>query len=55
LGVDGDLQPIAPEPGAYPLFYTRLATALRGEGPLPVDPEESLDVLKVIEEIHALA
>ena len=55
LGIDGDLQPIAPEAGAYPQFYAQLATALRGEGPLPVDPEESLQVLKIIEEIHALA
>lgn len=55
LGVDGDLQPIAPEPGAYPAFYTRLAAALRGQGPLPVDPAESLEVLTVIEKIHALA
>jgi predicted dehydrogenase len=55
LGIDGDQQPIAPVPGAYPLFYAELAIALRGEGPLPVTASESLDVLKVIEEIHALA
>ncbi|MFF2245011.1 Gfo/Idh/MocA family oxidoreductase [Arthrobacter sp. NPDC058130] len=55
LGVDGDRQPIVPEPGAYPAFYTRLAAALRGQGPLPVDPAESLEVLAVIEKIHALA
>lgn len=55
LGIDGDLESIAPEPGAYPLFYAELATALRGEGPLPVTASESLDVLKVIEDIHAVA
>lgn len=55
LGVDGDLQAIEPEPGAYPLFYAQLAAALRGEGPLPVSAPESLEVLKIIEEIHALA
>ena len=48
-------QPVPAERGAYPEFYTRLAAALRGQGPLPVDPAESLDVLKVIENIHALA
>lgn len=55
LGIDGDLQPMASEAGAYPMFYTVLAAALRGEGPLPVDPEESLDVLKIIENIRAFA
>ena len=55
LGIDGDLQPISPEAGDYPMFYTRLAATLRGAGPLPVDPEESLDVLHVIENIRAFA
>lgn len=55
VGVDGDLRPVASEPGAYPLFYAELATALRGKGPLPVDPEESLDVLSVIQNIRAFA
>ena len=32
-----------------------LAAALRGEGPLPVDPAESLEVLRIIEKIHAFA
>jgi len=55
FGIDGDLRPTASEPGAYPLFYAQLAAALRGKGPLPVDPEESLDVLRVIENIRAFA
>lgn len=54
LGIDGDLQPISPEAGDYPMFYTRLAATLRGAGPLPVTASESLDVLKVIEDIHAV-
>ena len=48
-------KPVTPGEGAYPEFYTRLAAALRGQGPLPVDPEESLNVLKVIENIRAFA
>lgn len=55
LGVDGASIPVPAERGAYPRFYTELAAALRGEGPLPVDPAESLEVLKVIEKIHAFA
>lgn len=55
LGVDGATVPVPAEKGSYPRFYAQLAAALRGEGPLPVDPAESLEVLKVIEKIHAFA
>jgi hypothetical protein len=55
LGVDGAAIPVRAERGAYPQFYVQLATALRGQGPLPVDPAGPLEVLKVIESIHALA
>ncbi|WP_457972986.1 Gfo/Idh/MocA family protein [Arthrobacter sp. D1-17] len=55
LGVDGSATPVPAERGAYPEFYVRLAAALRGEGPLPVDAAGPLEVLKVIEGIHALA
>lgn len=55
LGDDGASIRVPAERGAYPRFYTQLAAALRGEGPLPVDPAESLEVLKVIEKIHAFA
>jgi predicted dehydrogenase len=55
LGIDGAAAPVPAERGAYPEFYVRLAAALRGEGPLPVDPAGPLEVLKVIEGIHALA
>ena len=55
LGIDGDTEPVPAEKGAYPSFYRQLATALRGEGPLPVSPAESLEVLRVIEKIHAFA
>jgi scyllo-inositol 2-dehydrogenase (NADP+) len=55
LGIDGATEPIPAEKGAYPGFYTALAAALQGEGPLPVAPAESLEVLKIIEKIHAFA
>jgi scyllo-inositol 2-dehydrogenase (NADP+) len=55
LGTDGATTPVPAERGSYPQFYMQLAAALRGEGPLPVDPAEPLEVLKVIEGIHALA
>lgn len=55
LGVDGAASPVPAERGAYPEFYVQLAAALRGEGPLPVDPAGPLEVLRIIEGIHALA
>ncbi|MDQ0616254.1 Gfo/Idh/MocA family protein [Arthrobacter globiformis] len=55
LGVDGAADPVPSERGAYPEFYVQLAAALQGEGPVPVNPSEPLEVLKVIEGIHALA
>jgi predicted dehydrogenase len=55
LGVDGASTHVPAERGAYPRFYSQLAAALRGAGPLPVGPAESLEVLKVIENIHAFA
>jgi len=55
LGVDGAAAHVPAERGGYPEFYAQLAAALRGEGALPVDPADPLEVLKIIEGIHALA
>lgn len=55
LGIDGSTTSVVPETGAYPQFYSELAAALRGEGSLPVDPAQSLEVLRTIEKIHAFA
>lgn len=55
LGIEGEAEPVPAEKGNYPAFYVELAAALRGQGPLPVQPSESLEVLKIIEEIHAFA
>jgi predicted dehydrogenase len=55
LGADGATVPVPAEKGDYPRFYSVLAAALRGEGPLPVDPAQPLETLKVIENIHAFA
>jgi predicted dehydrogenase len=49
LGVGDDVQPVPTEPGAYQQFYADLVTALRGDGPAPVDPEDAVKVLEVIE------
>jgi scyllo-inositol 2-dehydrogenase (NADP+) len=36
-------------PGDYPAFYTELAKALASEGPMPVDPQDAIATLDVIE------
>ena len=40
------------ERGGYPAFYTGVAAAIRGNGPLPVDPLDALEVVRIIERIH---
>jgi len=52
LGFAGEFSPAPTLDGRYPEFYSRLARALRGEGPAPVDPRDSVAVLKIIEGIH---
>lgn len=44
--IDGAVETL---PGAYEQFYAQLRDALRGDGPLPVLPSESLATLQVIE------
>ena len=54
LGLDGAAVPFPLSGAPIPEFYVQLAAALRGEGPMPVDPAEPLEVLKIIEGIHAV-
>jgi len=35
--------------GAYPSFYRSMAAAIADMGPVPVDPREALDVIRIIE------
>ena len=43
------------EPGDYPAFYAGMARALRGGRPPPVDPEDAVAVLEVIEDARGAA
>jgi predicted dehydrogenase len=43
------------EAGDYPAFYAGMARALRGEGAPPVDPENAVAVLEVIEDARRAA
>jgi predicted dehydrogenase len=55
LGVEGDVRPVPTEPGAYQAFYAALVTALRDGGPPPVDPEDSITGLEIIEAARTAA
>jgi predicted dehydrogenase len=46
---DGSVRPVPTEPGRYITFYELLRDAVRGVGPVPVDPMDSLRVLRVLE------
>jgi scyllo-inositol 2-dehydrogenase (NADP+) len=48
-----DSEPVPSEPGAWPRFYERLARALTGDGPLPVDPRDAVAALEVVERASA--
>jgi scyllo-inositol 2-dehydrogenase (NADP+) len=52
LGVPGSSRKVEAVRGAYPEFYRQLAAALRGDGPVPVDPADAVAVLHIIEEVH---
>ena len=45
----GPISRVPTEPGRYRAFYELMRDAIRGEGPVPVDPLDSLRVLRVLE------
>jgi predicted dehydrogenase len=49
LARGGELTVVPSERGRWDSFYPAFARAVRGEGELPVDPYEALDVLKVLD------
>ncbi|GIG87832.1 oxidoreductase [Plantactinospora endophytica] len=52
IGRDGSLTAVPTEHGGYREFYARLALALRGAGPLPVDPRDAVAPIRIIEGLH---
>jgi predicted dehydrogenase len=44
-----DARPVETEPGAYPRFYALLRDALRDGAPLPVDPDDAVAGLELLE------
>ncbi|MGF1430119.1 Gfo/Idh/MocA family oxidoreductase [Kitasatospora sp. LaBMicrA B282] len=49
LGSDGQREPVPTDPGDYPAFYAGLAHALATGTPPPVDPQDAVAVLTVLE------
>ncbi|WP_291054271.1 Gfo/Idh/MocA family oxidoreductase [Herbiconiux sp.] len=52
LRAPGEAREVVLERGDYPGFYRALAEALRTGAPLPVDPRDSEQVLRIIERAH---
>ena len=55
LGIDGSdapLEPVPSERGGYPAFYAGVAACIRDGAPVPVDPRESLEVVRLIAQVH---
>jgi predicted dehydrogenase len=55
LGSERDRRPIPTERGAYQHFYDDVATALRQDGRMPVDPQDAIATLQIIEAVRASA
>ncbi|HET9647737.1 MAG TPA: Gfo/Idh/MocA family oxidoreductase [Microlunatus sp.] len=53
LGGRSGTEPVPTECGGYPQFYAELAAALTGHGPLPVRPEDAVQVIELIERLYA--
>lgn len=58
LGIDGSDTGLAPYPtedGAYPEFYAGVAATILEGAPSPVDPKDSLEVVRIIQRAHEIA
>ena len=52
VGAGDAAAPVRPERGDYPAFYAGVADALTSGAGLPVDPQDSVDVVRILEEAH---
>ncbi len=55
LGAGDDFRPVRTEPGTYARFYEDVASALREGAPPPVDPEDAVRALAVLDEARLSA
>lgn len=52
VGVSGATESVPPERGDYPAFYRGVADALLSGSAMPVDPEDSVEVVRLLEWAH---
>jgi predicted dehydrogenase len=52
LGIGYEAEVVPTLPGAYESFYVGLTAALAGTAPLPVDPSDAVETLKIIEAVR---
>jgi scyllo-inositol 2-dehydrogenase (NADP+) len=55
VGTPDDTEPVPSEPGNYPAFYAGMAAALLDDAPVPVDPNDAVATLQVLEEARMSA
>jgi predicted dehydrogenase len=55
LGAGDGVERVRTEPGAYQRFYEGVAAALREGAPPPVDPEDAVSALEVLDSAHTSA
>jgi predicted dehydrogenase len=53
VGVTARTESVPPERGDYPAFYRGVAAAMLDGAPVPVDPHDAIEVVRVIETAHA--
>ena len=54
VGTPGRTRKVPSERGAYTEFYRLMADAINDGGPVPVDPMDALETVRIIEEVHRL-
>jgi scyllo-inositol 2-dehydrogenase (NADP+) len=54
-GSDAALTQVPTELGNYPAFYAGVAASILDGGPVPVDPRESLEVVRIIQRAHEIS
>ncbi len=55
IGSQGDTQPVPTLPGDWPYFYHAMAEAISSGGPVPVDPRDAVETLRIVERAHTAA
>ncbi len=59
IGIDGStdvpLTRVPSERGDYPAFYAGVAATILDGAPVPVDPRDALETLRIIQRVHELA